>query len=79
MNIFEFLRSKLNGEPEVNAVDAMMAKRWVKQRLKEMYPELRADPRALEEAYQSLNLEPRPGLGKGGAMMFEVLLPGKLD
>ena len=79
MTIFEFLKAKLQGTPPVSPVERAMAKRWVKERLKRMYPELRHDPRALEEVYRSLSLEPRPGLGKGGAMMFEVVLPGKLD
>lgn len=78
--IFEYFRTKFGGAPPpVNAVERAMAKRWVKERLKKMYPELRADPRALEAAYQSLSLEPRPGAGKGGGMMFEVVLPGRLD
>jgi len=79
MNIFEFLKNKLQGEPPVHPVEGMMAKRWVKERLKRLYPELRSDPRALEAAYQALSLEPRPGLGEGGATMFEVVLPGRVE
>lgn len=79
MTIFEFLKQKLHGAPPVSAVERIMAKRWVKARLKRMYPELRHDPRALEQAYQSLSMEPRPGAGKGGSMMFEIVLPGKVD
>lgn len=79
MTIFEFLKNKLQGTPPVSRVEGLMAKRYVKERLKRMYPELRHDPRALEELYRSLNLEPRPGAGEGGSMLFEIVLPGKID
>lgn len=79
MNIFSFLKAKLHGEPPVHPVERMMAKRWVKERLKRMYPELRQDPKALEEVYQSLTLEPRMGIGKGGGLMFEISLPGRIE
>lgn len=78
--IIEYFRSKFTApQPPLQPIERAMAKRWVKERLKRMYPELRSDPRALEEAYQSLSLEPRPGFGKGGTMMFEVILPNYLD
>lgn len=79
MNFLDRLWQKLSGEPPLHPIDRQMAKRWVKERLKIMYPELRHDPRALEEAYQSLTLEARPGAGKGGQALFEVILPGRLD
>ncbi len=78
MSIFELIRSKLQGEPPIHPIDGMMAKRWVKERLKTMYPELRADPRALEAAYQSLSLDPLEGQGEGGERLFEISLPGRL-
>lgn len=77
--IIEFLRERFQGIAPLQPVERAMAKKWVKDRLKTMYPELRNDPRALEELYRSLSLEPRPGLGKGGETMFEVVLPGRLD
>jgi len=77
MTIFEFLRNKLKGEPALHPLDRRMAKRWVKERLQRLYPELRLDPRALEQAYQELGIEPREGAGKGGATVFEVTLPGE--
>ena len=78
--ILEYFRSKFaSPPPSLQPIERAMAKRWVKERLKRMYPELRSDPRALEDAYQALSLEPRPGSGKGGSMMFEVVLPGRLD
>jgi len=77
MTIFEFLRDKLLGEPALHPLDRKIAKRWVKQRLKHLYPELRLDPKALEQAYQELGIEPREGTGKGGATVFEITLPGE--
>jgi len=79
VNFIDRLWQKLSGEPPLHPIDRQMAKRWVKERLKKMYPELRNDPRALEEAYQSLSLEAHPGSGKGGDAMYEVILPGRLD
>ncbi|MEI6491920.1 MAG: hypothetical protein WCO94_05160 [Verrucomicrobiota bacterium] len=78
MTIFEFVRSRLQGEPPVHPIDRRIAKRWVKERLKRIYPELRLDPKALEQAYQDLGIEPREGTGKGGATVFEITLPGEV-
>ncbi len=78
MTIFELLRSKLQGEPPIHPMDRRIAKRWVKERLKRLYPELRLDPKALEQAYQDLGIEPREGTGKGGATVFEITLPGEI-
>ena len=78
MTIFEFVRSRLQGEPPMHPMDRKIAKRWVKERLKRIYPELRLDPKALEQAYQDLGVEPRPGTGKGGATVFEIILPGEV-
>jgi hypothetical protein len=79
MSIFELIRQKLHGDPPLLPVERRLAKRWVKERLKRMYPELRDDPEALEQAYRSLDMQARTGIGKGGATMFEILLPGRLD
>lgn len=79
MNIFEFIKAKLQGEPPLHPVERRMARRWVKERLKRLFPELRDNPQALEEAYRALSLEPREGAGKGGATMFEIVLPGRID
>ena len=78
MTILEFLRSRLQGEPPVHPMDRRIAKRWVKERLKRIYPEFRLDPKALEQAYQDLGIEPREGTGKGGATVFEITLPGEV-
>ncbi len=76
MTIFEFLRGKLQGEPALHPLDRRIAKRWVKERLKRLYPALRLDPKALEQAYQDLGIAPRAGAGKGGATIFQITLPG---
>ena len=76
MTILEFLRSRLQGEPPLHPMDRRLAKRWVKERLKRLYPELRLDPKALEQAYQDLGIEPHEGSRKGGATVFEINLPG---
>lgn len=56
-----------------------MAKHWIKQRLLSVFPDLRNNPRALEKAYHSLDLEPTAGgeLGEP-ATVFEARLPGEL-
>ena len=76
MTIFEFLRTRLQGEPPLHPMDRRIAKHWVKERLKRLYPELRLDPKGLEQAYQNLGVEPHEGSGKGGATVFEITLPG---
>jgi hypothetical protein len=50
----------------------------VKKRLVHIFPELRNDPEALERAYRELDLEPRHGIGRGGATVFEAILPRDL-
>jgi hypothetical protein len=56
-----------------------MAKRWVKQRLLAVYPELRGNPEALEAAYRALSLDPQPG-GPGDAeIVFEMSLHREPD
>lgn len=73
--IFDFIRSQLGGEPPIHPTDRRLAKRWVKERLKRMYPELRLDPIALERAYDDLGIQPHEGSGKGGAPIFEIIVP----
>jgi hypothetical protein len=55
-----------------------MAKRWIKPRLIAVFPELRNNPPALEEAYRTLNLEPRLGTGEGeNGAVFHLTIPGE--
>jgi hypothetical protein len=46
---------------EVHPVDQGLAKRFIKQRLAEVFPELRGNPQALERAYRSLDMVATPG------------------
>lgn len=72
MKFYEVFRRALGLAPVIHPVDRSLAKRWIKQRLLVVFPELRGNPQALEAAYRSLNLEPRPG-GPGDAeTVFEL-------
>ena len=77
-NIIEFFKRQLGFEKPLHPIDRLAAKHYVKQRLAHIFPELRGDPEALEQAYQELDLEARPGLGKGGSTVFEAILPREL-
>lgn len=61
MSLLNAFKRALGMAPLVHPVESSMAKRWVKQRLLAVYPELRGDPKALEAAYRELGLEPQPG------------------
>jgi hypothetical protein len=76
--IIEYFKRQLGAEKPIHPIDKQAAKRWVKQRLAHIFPELRGDPEALEKAYRELDLEAQPGSGKGGSTIFEAILPGKL-
>ena len=74
--LFQFIKRTVAREPKLHAIDHRMAKHWIKQRLLLVFPELRNNPRALEAAYQALNLTPRPGSEEGdAAAVFEMTLP----
>jgi hypothetical protein len=75
-SIMQFFLKALGREPKLHPIDQKMAKHWVKSRLLRIYPELRDDPKGLEEAYRSLSLEPRLGTEEGdNAAYFEMILP----
>ena len=75
-SVLDFFRRRFSGEPKLHPLDRGAAKRWIKQRLMVVFPELRADPHALEQTYQALSMEPRMG-GEGDAQTyFELTLPG---
>ena len=58
---------------KLHPLDHRMAKQWIKQRLVNVFPELRNNPQALERAYQSLSLTPREGTEEGDAnTYFEI-------
>lgn len=73
--ILEFLRQSLQNEAPIHPLERKLAKRWVKERLKKIYPEFKNDPDALDRAYQQLGLEVHDGAGKGGAAVYEITLP----
>lgn len=55
-----------------------MARHWIKQRLVNVFPELRNNPAALERAYQTLGLEPRAGSEVGdNETVYEMSIPGE--
>jgi len=75
-SVFQLVKRAFRHEPPIHPVDRQLAKRWIKQRLVTVFPELRSNPAALERAYQSLGMEPRPGKVEGEAdTVFEVQLP----
>lgn len=71
--LFQRIREAFRREPRLHPVDQQLAKRWIKQRLLVVFPELRNNPRALEKAYRSLSLEPRAGDEEGDAETVFVL------
>ena len=76
--IFDRIRRAFHSQPAVHPIDARMAKRWIKQRLVAVFPELRNNPRELEAAYQALSLDPRPGQEEGDEeTVFEMTIPGE--
>jgi hypothetical protein len=74
----QFLKRAFHSEPKLHPVENRMAKRWIKPRLIAVFPELRNNPPALEEAYRTLNLEPRLGTGEGeNGAVFHLTIPGE--
>jgi hypothetical protein len=77
--VFNLIRRAFRHEAPLHRVDRQMAKHWIKQRLLVVFPSLRNNPRALEEAYQSLDLEPGSAAGNGEPeTVFEMKLPAEL-
>jgi hypothetical protein len=72
MSLLQAFKRAMGMAPVVHPVDGSMAKRWVKQRLLAVYPELRADPKALEQAYQTLGLDAHPGGPGEPDVVFEI-------
>lgn len=77
--LFQLIKRTFTREPDLHPVERGMARRWIKQRLVAVFPELRNNPAALERAYQSLGLEPRTGTEEGDLeTVFEMRLPREL-
>ena len=76
--LLQFIKRAFAREPELHPVERGMARRWIKQRLVTVFPELRNNPAALERAYRTLGLEPRPGATPDEAStVFEMSIPGE--
>ena len=76
IGMLQFIKRAFTSEPPLHPVDRGLAKRWIKQRLVVVFPELRNNPKALERAYQTLGLEPRAGTEKGdNETVFEMSIP----
>jgi len=77
--VFDLIRRAFRHEAPLHPIDRRMAKKWIKERLIVVFPELRNNPRALEQAYRDLSLEPREGKELGEAdTVFEARLPREL-
>ena len=78
LGFLQRIKRAFSSEPELHPVDRGLARRWIKQRLVAVFPELRNNPQALDRAYQTLSLEPRPGQGPDEAKtVFELTIPGE--
>lgn len=78
MGLFQRIREAFRREPQLHPVDQLLAKRWIKQRLLVVFPELRNNPKALERAYHTLSLEPRAGDEEGDEeTIFVLTAPGQ--
>jgi hypothetical protein len=76
--LLQFIKRAFTREPELHPVERGMARRWIKQRLVTVFPELRNNPAALERAYQTLGLEARTGDTPHEAeAVFEISIPGE--
>ena len=67
------MRAAFRREPRLHPVDQQLARKWIKQRLVAVFPELRNNPRALELAYQNLGMDVQPGHEEGDAEAVFVL------
>ena len=74
-----FKRILLPSKPDrpLHALDQRIAKEWIKKRLAALFPELRGDPVAMENAYRELGLESAGTVRRvdGEGKSFEMNLP----
>jgi hypothetical protein len=75
MLFLELIRQALQGEEHIHPIDRRMAKHWVKERLRRIYPHLKSNPQDLEKAYNELGIEAHEGSGKGNGTVYEITLP----
>ena len=72
MKLTQIFKRALGLAPQVHPVDSGFARRWTKQRLASVYPELRGDPHGLEAAYRALDIEPRLSETNPAELVFEI-------
>ena len=76
--LFQFIKRAFSSQPELHPIERGMARRWIKQRLVAVFPELRNNPVALERAYRTLGLQARQGQGADEAeTVFDLIVPGE--
>ncbi|MEP6672259.1 MAG: hypothetical protein ABJF10_24055 [Chthoniobacter sp.] len=76
--LLQLIKRAFTREPELHPVERGMARRWIKQRLVNVFPELRNNPVALERAYQTLGLQARAGASPDEPeTVFEMNIPGE--
>ena len=73
LGLFQRIKDAFRREPALHPIDGQLARRWTKQRLVAVFPHLRNNPRELEQAYNSLGMEPQPGQEEGDADTIFVL------
>ena len=56
-HLFKRVLTPAPPERPLHAIDRRLAKEWIKKRLAALFPELRGNPVALENAYRELGLE----------------------
>ena len=71
--LFQRIRAVFRREPELHPVDRHLARRWIKQRLVAVFPQLRNNPAELERAYRNLGMDVQPGQEEGDADTVFVL------
>lgn len=77
--LFQRIKASFRREPTLHPLDRQLARRWIKQRLVAVFPELRNNPRELERAYRNLGLDPQPGQEEGDAETVFVLSAPEQD
>ena len=80
LNLRTFFKRMLGPERPLHPVDKRLAKEWIKRRLAAVFPELRGDPAALEQAYRDLDLEATGTVRRadGEVRSYEMNLPDRL-
>jgi hypothetical protein len=71
--LFERIRNAFRREPVLHPLDRHLARRWIKQRLVAVFPQLRNNPAELERAYRNLGMDAQPGQEEGDADTVFVL------